>query len=260
MGRIGYTYGSEWHLQRMLAYHRDDLNRHVEAAVPGSRVLRWLPQAYTATDPGSPDPGCYPTAPRPPGRPPAPRKLDEELKGIDFLTPYLLAKVGRAWLDYWPRSGNMPNWDAAGQIDVGGTTHWLLVEAKAHVGELRSECKASERGGLGAILAAFERTARTMDVEVDVASWLTPFYQFCNRLAVLNFLLAHEIPAVVLFAYFLGDRFPEGDPAICPATRAEWEPHLGTMYAHVGWTAAAANPLRHLVRRSFIPVWRPTSL
>ncbi|MQB02127.1 MAG: hypothetical protein GEU78_18040 [Actinobacteria bacterium] len=43
---IGYTYGSEWHLLRYLAYHREDLSRDVEAAIPGSKVLRWLDHGY----------------------------------------------------------------------------------------------------------------------------------------------------------------------------------------------------------------------
>jgi hypothetical protein len=124
---------------------------------------------------------------------------------------------------------------------------------------MKSECKASEQGGLGTILCAFEQTARTMNVMADVTTWLKPFYQFCNRLAVLNFLFAHEVPAIVLFVYFLGDRRPAGDPAICPATRQEWEQHLAGMYNHVGWAMAPTNPLSHLVRKAFIPVWQPPS-
>ena len=30
MGKIGYTYGSEWHLLRYLGYHRNELNRQIE--------------------------------------------------------------------------------------------------------------------------------------------------------------------------------------------------------------------------------------
>lgn len=254
MGRIGYTYGSEWHLLRLLAYHRNEFSRYVETAVPGGRLLGWLDHTYVGTDPGPPDPGCYPSAQGHARRPPRPRKLDEELKGIDFLDPYCLSRLTQAWLGCWPQGGNVPNWDAVGQVDVLGTTHWLLVEAKSHAKELESTCGASENGGLEMILVAFEQTARSINTNIDVKRWLGPYYQFANRLAVLDFLRRQGIPAIGLFVYFLGDRFPEGDPAVCPATRKEWEDPLAVMYAHIGWTNAARNTLKPLMRRAFIPV------
>ena len=39
MGTIGYTYGSEWQLLRLSGYHRDHLNKRIEASLPGARAV-----------------------------------------------------------------------------------------------------------------------------------------------------------------------------------------------------------------------------
>ena len=37
MGKIGFTYGSEWHLLRYLGY-RNELNRQIEEVIPAKNV------------------------------------------------------------------------------------------------------------------------------------------------------------------------------------------------------------------------------
>ena len=55
-----------------------------------------------------------------------------------------------------------------------------MVEAKAHIGEIKSSCGASESGGLPMIRSAFEVTKRNMAIDQS-NDWLRPFYQYANR-------------------------------------------------------------------------------
>ena len=61
-----------------------------------------------------------------------------------------------AWLKFWPTSGNTLNWDAVATAIVHEQPEWLLVEAKAWLGEEKSKCRAAERGGLPKIRSAFD--------------------------------------------------------------------------------------------------------
>lgn len=258
MGTIGYTYGSEWHVLRFLGYHRDHLNRAVEAAMPGARVVRWLDQRFRKDD-GPPDPGCYSQSPQVPGRRPRPRRLDRELTAIDFLPPDELARVAGGWAEYWPQTGTPPNWDAVAQIELGGTPHWLLVEAKSHLREVISFCGA-QGPALDTILAAFASTIQHVGSHTQPNDWLGPYYQFCNRLAVLSFLLQHDVPAKLLFIYFLGDVFPAGRQPPLPNESQGWMPLLQAMENHVGWAETEQNGLIGHVHKLFLPVCPPASV
>jgi len=41
MAKIGYGYGSEWHLLRYLGYHRNYLNQEIDNQL-GLQVIKWL--------------------------------------------------------------------------------------------------------------------------------------------------------------------------------------------------------------------------
>ena len=112
MSTIGFGYGSEWHLLRHLGYHRDDFDRAVEAAIPGSTGLRWLDAGFEA------DPAAANREP--------PRFLDREIEGLDFLPAPERERLATAW----PRTGSLPVWDAVGRVGVGGEDCWLIVEGQ----------------------------------------------------------------------------------------------------------------------------------
>jgi hypothetical protein len=275
MGTIGYSYGSEWHLLRYLGYHREDLNREVESAVGGA-VIGWSPLGYETSPEQIARAPLSPVIDKRTGnqsRPP--RKLDSELKGIRFLDPRTnpfsgsqgfkaldserLTKALKAWAAYWPQRGNSPNWDAVGQIDVGGEVHWLLVEAKSHTGEVKSDCGAKNKNSVTRILRAFRATASDMghDANTDINPWLKGYYQYANRLATLRFLIDQDIPTKLLFVYFLGDKFPVGRTVLCPSFESDWRPTLMTMEKHLGWVSDNKdNKLADHVHRLFLPVWR----
>ena len=82
--------------------------------------------------------------------------------------------------------------------------------------------------------------------------WLSPHYQFCNRLAILDFLLSHGVTADVLFVYFTGDRVPRSSAIVCPRTAEEWLPALASVHETVGWPGNGA--LTSHVHELFLPM------
>jgi hypothetical protein len=154
-----------------------------------------------------------------------------------------------AWRSTWPQSGNAPKWDAIGRLRFGPGQAWLLVEAKANVEELRSSCKASPVGGRPLIEACLARTRQRLGVSAG-GEWLSGYYQFCNRLAVLDLLNEHGAPAHLLNIYFVGDRGDAGRS--CPQDPIAWESALRQMEEHVG--LPREHPLAARVHKLFLPV------
>lgn len=172
-------------------------------------------------------------------------KSELEVRGMDFLPD----KGGECWRQYWPdpKAGKDPkrsgihNWDGIGKIVNGHRDEWLLVEAKAHVGEFLNSpaCGAGERSR-NIIARAFQKTRMAMgltsspDAEVPASWFAKGGYQIANRLASLHFLL-HEIrpahPAHLLFIYYVNDAFAGVE---CPKTPEEWKALLRLKYLELG--------------------------
>jgi hypothetical protein len=168
MSTIGFGYGSEWHLLRYLGYHRAELNRAIGSAIPGGTVVEWLNSRFET------DPAAINRDP--------PRFLDREIEGFEFLP----AAQRQQLLSAWPRTGSLPCWDAVARINVEGEANWLIVEAKSHLGELRSTCKAKGKevgGGRDQIFATFEGVQADLGITVGAEAWMSPYYQFCNRVS-----------------------------------------------------------------------------
>ena len=85
------------------------------------------------------------------------------------------------------------------------------------------------------IRSAFEVTKRNMAIDQS-KDWLSPYYQYANRLATLDYLLRHNVLARLVFIYFLGDKH---GGAKCPATVAEWMPTLQESAGHLGLSGAS---------------------
>ena len=205
MPDIGYGYGSQWHLLRYLGYHRTALDNAIVNATGGQHI-QWLDFLFN----------------------PRKRFCDDEWKGLDFLKPEHPAR--KQWPAFWPTTGNVPNWDAVGRLEDGTQSEWLLIEAKANVDEIRSSCGAKEEGGLPMIRSAFEVSKQSMGIGRS-GSWLTPFYQYANRLSTLDFLLRHDVPGRLVFIYFLGD---QNSNAKCPDSVDEWQLAIQQIHAHLG--------------------------
>ena len=221
---IALGYGSKWHLLRYLGWHQKEFSTIVRGCVPGLSEVRWLDQHFTGKAGKSED-------------------QDAELQGLEFLKP-----PPPAWNSYWPQTGRPPTWDAIGEASINGTREWLLVEAKAHIGELASSTGASE-DSQAIIQRAMEETQQAMGVDPG-HDWLKGYYQYANRLAVLHFLRREGIPARLLFIYFWGDR-PEEGPN-WPQTENEWEPPLREMEKDLG--LEGNHQYSDFIHKLFLPV------
>ena len=225
MARMGDGYGSECHLLRFLGRHRRRLDGAVRDVI-GASAVEWLDYPF---DPSN-------------------RWQDGEWKGVEFLEPENAAR--QAWATFWPQRGNPPNWDAIGRAQIGGRWEWLLVEAKAHLNELRSDCQASEAGGRPMIRSALDRVKAALGASTE-ADWLNGYYQYANRLAVLWHLMEHREPARLLFVYFTGDRFPNAGFA-CPEDEEGWREALIGRSSKLGLPDDHA--LAERVHSLFLPV------
>ena len=202
---MGDGYGSECHLLRFLGRHRRLLDREVMDAV-GATDVRWHDYPFDASTPW----------------------LDSEHKGMGFIND---ESIQAAWKQTWPSSGNSQNWDAVGQVLIGGSWEWLLVEAKANLEEIRSSCQAKENGGLPLILRTLSAAKADLGVPAH-KDWLNRYYQFCNRVAALHFLGTRGVRARLLFIYFIGDR--GGNGRTCPIDESGWSEALRAQDDHVG--------------------------
>jgi hypothetical protein len=109
------------------------------------------------------------------------------------------------WLaDAGPTSGT-PNWDIASTCTVDGRRGLLLVEAKAHDGELKQDDRC------GASMRNFERIGEAINTANDGLNKLQDgwnlshesHYQLCNRFAWSWKLATLGIPVVLVYLGFL---------------------------------------------------------
>ena len=125
---------------------------------------------------------------------------------------------------FWPNRG--PVWDGLAKTDKKDI---LLIEAKSHIGELRSTLRAKTTNSLRKICQSLTQTQGFLGVE-SLLDWGTPFYQYTNRLAHLYFLREmNKLPAYLVFVYFINDPDMHG-----PSTREEWQGALKLMKTLLG--------------------------
>jgi hypothetical protein len=113
---------------------------------------------------------------------------------------------------FWPARG--PQWDALAVSDNGDR---LLVEAKAHIGELCSPASKAGDTSREMIEAALSEAAQYLGANQH-AAWTTLFYQMANRLAHLYFLRKQGSDAWLVLINFVGDKEMSG-----PTSPAEWK-------------------------------------
>lgn len=230
MGKIGHGYGSEWHLLGHLGYHRNYFSEQI-IRVTGGKGITWLDFGFPKTK--------------------SPSKLDKELVGLEFIDD---EAVRNKWQSFWPPSGTSQNWDAVGKIHFENHDEWLLVEAKAHLNEVNSRCGATNLKSIGIINSALEKTASSLThSSTPTEKWLTPYYQYANRLAALYFLMKEchpVIPARLLFIYFYGD---SRNGVKCPQSPLDWEPVISKVENHLSIDPNSA--LYKRIHRIFLPVY-----
>lgn len=197
MGKMGYGYGSEFHLLRWMGLHRLEFNDEVCKAIGvKDQKPEWLDFKFESKN----------------------EIPDRELKGLEFLDgDERKGEVLRAFKsgEYsWPTNGQLMNWDAVGRIGDA----YILCEAKAHVEEVEKTHKIETSSSLSQRRSAFEFTQNKLHAS-NAKDWMLHYYQMANRLYVLALLDECKIKAYLLNIYFCGDCHRGWN---CPKTEDQW--------------------------------------
>ena len=216
---IGAGYGSEFHLMRYMARYRNKMNDIINNEIMG-QIVEWLDFI----------PGCE-------YNPENPAKVilpDNEWEGLDFLKETDNENVLEKWNDYWPQNGKSQNWDAIAKAKIDNRKTWIIVEAKAHTDETKSECNAISLESIQMIDKAFKETKQAFGITSE-NDWKKTYYQYANRMATLHFLLENDIPAKLLFIYFFGDKHQHlTKGSICPNNEKGWHSSIEEQRIYLG--------------------------
>jgi len=176
MAEMGLGYGSEYQLLRFLGHHRNELNEIIARSIDSEDVIEWFDFPYNLKR----------------------ISLDGEYTGMNFMKNHRgYSEIVESWSELWPPNGSPPNWDA---IAVTGET-FLLVEAKAHLGEIVSSSGASDDSRL-IIGKAFDQFKAKYKIQC-ANDWFKKYYQLANRLVCADFLHQNGVSAKLLYVYFL---------------------------------------------------------
>jgi len=199
-------YGSEFHLLRWLGRHRNEFNKRVKELLNTTNIT-WLDFNFDKTQ----------------------EIPDKELVGLEFLKNELnYEKILKIWKEEWPQTGNSMNWDLVGYTVQNNIRTWVLIEAKAHLGELKQDCGATSLVSIEKIKIALSETAKSNDVIINEKQpWTKQFYQFANRLYVLDFLKRNGINAKLINLYFVGDMISINRKS--PKSKNEWQSKIKEM-------------------------------
>lgn len=90
--------------------------------------------------------------------------------------------------DIWPKRG--PVWDGLAKAkDNSGEEIILLVEAKAHLSEMKSELRATSLDSVSVIRKTFQKFRQRNGIDEKYAEvWENCYYQLSNRLIYLDYL------------------------------------------------------------------------
>jgi hypothetical protein len=124
---------------------------------------------------------------------------------------------------FWPPNG--PQWDGLGKSDSGKL---FLVEAKSHIPELISTFKGTRKASIDKVRGSLEETKQRLGVKADY-NWLTPFYQYANRIAHVYQLRKNKLDAWLVNVYFVNDLEMKGSK-----TADEWKGAIRLLHSCLG--------------------------
>jgi len=127
---MGLGYGSEYQLLRYLGHHRNELKKVINENTRLKGELFWLdfPKSIKRLS------------------------LDSEYVGLNVLKDKVLEDIFTqsdinnllsGWKNYWSKTGTQPNWDGVILHKEGNQEELVIVEAKAHLGEIESDTKSA---------------------------------------------------------------------------------------------------------------------
>lgn len=181
MAQIGYGYGSEWQLLRMLGHHRvyffQELKKQL--GLSSGSEIHWLDYGFDNSNISG----------------------DKEYKQREFFeaipeifTPEVLAEFEK---DDFRKILNQ-NWDGIFWVDKAV----YLVEAKAHTEEIKSHYGATKKSSISEIDRCLEETRKSFNIS-STNDWKKTYYQMANRIAFLHLLEKHNIKARLVNIYFV---------------------------------------------------------
>ncbi|MCK4607236.1 MAG: hypothetical protein KAU35_08080 [candidate division Zixibacteria bacterium] len=154
-----------------------------------------------------------------------------EYRDEAFLERLSIHLEKRSLGSFWPPGG--PVWDGLGITSRGDV---ILVEAKAHIPELASSCKAKPQS-LTLIQNSLAEVAKIYGAPAT-SDWSQYYYQYANRLAHLHFLRQlNGICAWLVFLYFVNAHDMNG-----PRLIKEWQPVIEAVHAHLGVNREQLEP------------------
>ncbi|MDD3581451.1 MAG: hypothetical protein PHW74_10560 [Desulfobacca sp.] len=164
-----------------------------------------------------------------------------EYRDNDFLDRLDIKLNQRSLNQFWPERG--PQWDGLGKSESG---ELFLVEAKAHIEELFSQCQAASEKSRSLISASLNEVRQFLGVDAAV-DWSQVFYQYTNRLAHLYLLRqVNRLPAFLVNVYFCGDDMNG------PKTSDEWRAALKVLKGVL--VLGMNHKLRKYVVEAFVDV------
>ncbi|HAH54689.1 MAG TPA: hypothetical protein DCM02_05225 [Flavobacterium sp.] len=205
MGKMALGYGSEFHLLRWTGRHRNKFDNKIKQLLNIDNIT-WLDFDFSKNK----------------------NEPDKELVGLSFLEkePSYKAVISQ-WKEEWPQSGNSMNWDLVGYTVKNNIKTWVLIEAKAHIGELENDCKAVPKS-LIKIGKALNNTANNIGTEILIDSpWSKKYYQLANRIYILDLLKRNNINSKLINIYFIGDKI--GSSRKSPKDIATWKVEIDKM-------------------------------
>lgn len=172
----------------------------------------------------------------------SPLKSDEyaEYRDQAFLDKLEIRLEKTRLEQFWPARG--PQWDTLAKTSLGKV---LLVEAKSHISELISSLQAENTESKTKIQKSLEATKLALNCHANV-DWSQRFYQYTNRLAHLYLLRENNVPAYLVFVYFLNDTEMKG-----PSTALEWKGAEQQLRSYLG---LGRNKLRKFIADVYIDV------
>jgi hypothetical protein len=221
--------GSEFHLLRYLGRHRNELNK---AILRNTNLNPDLDYDMDWIDYGFWDSTVF----------------DAESRGINFLgNPKIYDKVAKEWIKYWPQTGNCQNWDAVIHLTPlvpksKKIEKWVIVEAKAHLEELKSTSGAGQKSKI-IIENAFKETKDFFGINTE-NNWLEEYYQLANRLAFIHFMQKNNIDVSLLNIYFING-WPD-DKKINVPNKNMWDKKIKEEYNYLGINQRAKNYISNL--------------
>jgi len=139
-------------------------------------------------------------------------------------------------MKFWP--SGQPQWDAIGIVknQNGAQDTLILVEAKAHISEIKTPCGAKADDSIKLIQDSLRKTHDDIRTTEGLKSinhtfkqdlWMGLYYQVGNRLVFLNELKQQGYSVKLVFLNFVND------PTLIKTSETEWLDHYKSVFTQM---------------------------